>query len=193
MKVLFVDCCIREESRTKRLCEEFLKEVLSTHPDYELERVVLKDQNIQPYREKEVIKRDELIRAGKFTHPMLRYAIQFVEADRILIGAPYWDLCFPSLLKVYIEHIFANGITFAYEGPKAVGKCHAEKMMYIQTAGGLIEKDEVGTLYLKVVCDMLGIKQFDKICADGIDIQEIPKEPRIQMAFGQIKEKAPLW
>lgn len=195
MKVLFVDCCIREAgvSRTGQLCQAFLKNVLEAHPDYELETLVLKNEDLKPYRNEDVELRNQVLKAGDLDHPILRYAKQFAAADRILIGAPYWDLSFPSLLKIYIEHIYANGIVFKYEGPKPVGLCKADKLMYIQTVGGFAEEKEPGTMYLKAVCDMLGIPKFERICADGLDIIEIPTEPRMQAAYDQIAAVAPTW
>ena len=34
-------------------------------------------------------------------------------ADKIVIAAPFWDMSFPSLLKVYIENIYTIGIVSA--------------------------------------------------------------------------------
>ena len=195
MKVLFVDSCMKEgeASRTRMLCNAFLETVRTFHPEYQIETVILKDMDLKPYRQEDADQRSELFARGQTDHPMLRLARQFAQADRILIGAPYWDLCFPALLKIYIEHIFATGITFRYEGPNAVGMCRAEKLMYIQSAGGFTGEDEPGTVYLKAVCSMMGIRTFERICAEGIDIQEIPQQPQIQKALDEIARLAPAW
>ena len=63
MKILFVDCCIRPEgiSRTKRLCEAFLKTVRETHLDFQLETLVLKEENLKPYLNDDVEKRNQIL------------------------------------------------------------------------------------------------------------------------------------
>ena len=195
MKILFVDSCTKEgeDSRTRMLCRVFLEKTLAAHPDYQVETIVLKDMDLKPYRQEDAQARAELIEKGKLDHPMLALAGQFAGADRILIGAPFWDLCFPSLLKIYIEHIFATGVTFRYDGPRAVGMCRAEKLMYIQSAGGFTGENDPGTVYMKAICEMLGIPKFERICAEGIDIQEIPTQPQIQKALDEIERLAPLW
>lgn len=45
---------------------------------------------------------------------MFKYAHEFANADLIVIAAPFWDLSIPALLKVYIENIAVDGITFEY-------------------------------------------------------------------------------
>ncbi len=62
------------------------------------------------YRRKNIC----LIASRQFDDPYFRYARQFAGADEIVIAAPYWDLSFPSVLKVYLEHICITGITFQY-------------------------------------------------------------------------------
>lgn len=194
MKVLFIDCCIRgEQSRTKKLCDEFIKRILTAHPDYELETLVLKEEKLYPYREEDVNRRNDILKLGIMDHAIFNYANQFAEAGRIIIGAPYYDLSFPSLLKIYIEHIFVTGITFVYEGSRPVGLCKAQKMMYIQTAGGFTEENEPGAVYLKAVADMLGIPEFERICADGLDIAELEQGPEYNKAVEKIRKTAPNW
>ena len=42
------------------------------------------------------------------------YAKDFAEADVIVVAAPYWDLSFPSILKVFFEHINVLKLVFDY-------------------------------------------------------------------------------
>lgn len=195
MKVLFVDSCTKEgmASRTRRLCRIFLNEWKKNHPDYEVDTLVLKEEGMIPLTEEDIVRRDDLVRAGELSHHMFHSARQFAGADRILIGAPYWDLSFPSMLKVYIEHIFVNGIAFAYEGSRSVGRCSAEKLMYIQTAGGYVGDNEPGSIYLEAVCGMLGIPGFRYICAEGMDIQEIDRERQWSEAVERTVREAKQW
>ncbi|WP_171031653.1 NAD(P)H-dependent oxidoreductase [[Clostridium] hylemonae] len=195
MRVLFVDCCTKEggASKTRQLCRIFLDEVKRLHPEYEVETLVLKEKKLVPLEETDIVRRNALIRAGETGDCMFDHARQFADAERIVAAAPYWDLSFPSMLKVYIEHIFVNGIAFAYEGPRAVGRCSAEKFMYIQTAGGFVGENEPGSMYLKAVCKMLGIPEFQYICAEGMDIQEIDREQQWRTAVEETVKAAQQW
>lgn len=83
---------------------------------------------------------------------MFCYANQFKAADVIVIAAPYWDLSFPSLLKVYLEHVAIVGITFGYEESGSVGYCHGDKIVYLSTCGGYIEGRSSGSRVCPGVC-----------------------------------------
>lgn len=52
-----------------------------------------------------------------------RLAEQFAQADEIVVAAPYWDLSFPSILKVYLERVCVTGITFHYVENREEGLC----------------------------------------------------------------------
>lgn len=51
---------------------------------------------------------------GDYRDPLFRYAKQFAQAADIVVAAPYWDLSFPAILKVYLEQICVTGLTFQY-------------------------------------------------------------------------------
>lgn len=100
--------------------------------------------------------RDDYRHRKDFSHPIFDYAKQFAKADIILIGAPYWDLSFPSVFKIYIERICCVDITFAYS---ATGEphslCAAKKLLYMTTAGGpVLEGYNMGYDYVKKLSDM---------------------------------------
>jgi FMN-dependent NADH-azoreductase len=57
-------------------------------------------EKIFPLSQEYLNLRDFLIKNRKYNHEIFDYAKQFVEADMILIAAPYWDLSFPEILKL---------------------------------------------------------------------------------------------
>lgn len=173
MKLLFIDACPRGAgvSRTHKLCEVFLGAYTNAHPDAEVETVALSSLNdMHPYTGDMVKRRESLIDAGCFSDPIFDLARQFSKADRVLIGASYWDLSFPSILKVYIEHIFARGINFVYDDTGAVGLARAQKTYYITTSGSPIAENDFGTAYIRATMSMLGIPEFESVSAEGLDI-----------------------
>ena len=124
---LYINCCVREESRTERLAKAVLRKLAG-----EFTELNLYEENLKPLDRDTLNKRTALIEQGDYSDPMFDYAKQFASADTIIIAAPYWDLSFPAILKTYIENINVNGITFSYsEKGYPVSLCKAKKLIYI--------------------------------------------------------------
>ncbi len=165
--ILFIDACVRAQSRTMRLAKALLAKL-----DGEVETVRLEDISFPVTDEEYLKKRDSLIAEGVFDDEMFVLARQFAKADTIVIAAPYWDLSFPAKLKQYIEVINVLGVTFEYtpEGfPK--GLCNAQKLYYVMTAGGSYVPEEFGFGYVKALAqNFYGIEDVELIKATGLDI-----------------------
>lgn len=166
--ILFIDACVREDSRTERLANALLDKLGGS-----ADRVKLEEIDFGVTDEKYLRKRDELIAKGAFDDDMFAPARQFARADTIVIAAPYWDLSFPARLKQYIEAINVLGVTFEYtpEGyPR--GLCKADKLYYVMTAGGNYVPEEYGYGYIRELAgNFYGIKETELIKATGLDIQ----------------------
>ena len=124
-KILFINACARENSRTKELSCHLLGKM-----NGEITEIDLYRENLLPLDKNGLEKRN----LHEYSGGEFEYARQFKEADVIVIAAPFWDLSFPSVLKIYFENITVSGITFEYsqEG-RPVGKCNAKKLYYITT------------------------------------------------------------
>lgn len=195
MKVLFIDSCMKngEESRTKILCNRFMDALKKKHPKWEYETVVLKDMNLQPYYMDRVQRRYDLINAGNYDDTMFDLARQFAEADRIVIGAPYWDLAFPSVLKMYIEHVFVGGLTYKGTEHGLEGLAKGEKALFIQTAGGFIGEKDPGKEYLKYVLETLGIDDFDSVLVGFLDVVGANVDEILEEATLELQKIASEW
>ena len=187
-KVLFVDCCIRrEDSRSKQLADHFIAELQKTG-EYEVDTLCLMDENLSYFSEGFFLQRERLLAEGKLDHPRFRYAHQFAAADKIVIAAPFWDLSFPALLKVYIENLCVDSITFHTDEHGLHGLCKADHMVFL-TARGAIYTDspmEQGSAYLQQMAGFFGIEKYDCVAAEGLDIGVWPVEELMEKA----KEKA---
>ena len=192
-RALYIDCCIRgEQSRTKRLAEAFLS-AYGARADVELSRLTLMDEPIIPFQDGFFWQREGLIERGELNHPRFRYAHQFQEADRVIIAAPFWDLSFPALLKVYIENVNVQGITFdCDEQNGCFGICRATKLLFLTTRGGALEGSPMdnGTKYLADMATFFGIPQFALIAADGLDLGQEPVETILGRAIARAQELA---
>lgn len=192
-RALYIDCCIRgEQSRTRRLAEAFLS-AYAAREDVELNRLILMDEPILPFQNGFFWQREQLLERGDLQHPRFRYAHAFQQADRIIIAAPFWDLSFPALLKVYIENLCVQGITFdCNEENGCFGVCRAEKMLFFTTRGGAMEGRPMdnGTKYLSDMSKFFGIPNFDYIAADALDMGLEPVETILGRAILLAQELA---
>ena len=102
MTTLFVNACAHDESRTLSLCRAYLE------GNPAVEEVRLFERNLAPFDWKMVEQRVALIEKADWGDSMFDLAKQFAAADEIVIGTPYWDLSFPAVLKIYIEHVTVN-------------------------------------------------------------------------------------
>jgi FMN-dependent NADH-azoreductase len=192
-KLLYIDCCIRGvQSRTRTLAEAFLA-ALSARKEIEIERLTLMDEPIIPFQNGFFWQRERLIEAGELNHPRFRYAHSFQEAERIVIAAPFWDLSVPALLKVYIENVNVQGITFdCDEKNGCFGTCKAEKMLFLTTRGSAMEGNiaDNGTKYLGDMARFFGIPHFKHIAADGLDLGIEPAEQILSRAIARAEQLA---
>lgn len=136
--LLFINACVRgPRSRTLPLARRFLEMWQQKHPEAVItERDLCRDRLLPQYPEV-LEERDTLWSAGKLDDPIFAPAIQFAAAGRIVIAAPFWDLSFPAILKIYLERISVTNITFGYDDlGRSVGLCRAEKLLFITTRGG---------------------------------------------------------
>jgi len=177
-QLLYLDCCIRRgESRTKELAEAFLSAV-EARGEYDITRLVLMDEPLAYFSEGFFEQRQRLLEKGDLTHPRFRYAHQFAAADRIVLAAPFWDLSFPALVKVYIENVSVDGITFGCNENGCYGICKAKKLMYLTTRGGSYAGShmEQGERYMQAICEFFGIGEYCSVAADGLDLGIEPPE-----------------
>jgi FMN-dependent NADH-azoreductase len=160
MKLLFVNGCVRENSRTLELARHLLTLLsadLAGAGDFAessplvVEELELAQLALSGHSRKSLGERDKLLQSRDFHHQMFDHAQQFASADLIVVAAPYWDLSFPAIVKTYIENICVSGITFDYEGAVPVGMCRAKKFYYVTTAGSPIFCD-YGYSYWESLC-----------------------------------------
>ena len=178
--LLFINACVRgEKSRTLKLARRFLEAYQAKHPDTVITERNLCADRLQPQYPEVLAERDALWSAGKLDQPMFAPAWQFAKADKIVVAAPFWDLCFPAVLKIYLERVTVTDITFGYDEQGAmVGLCRASKLLLITTRGGNYAGTELemGTPLMKAMCAMYGIPEFACLDAEGLDDMRRDKE-----------------
>lgn len=171
--ILFINACIRgkDVSRTYKLSSFFIKNYISNNKDVVLKEIALEDIQLNPLNKIDINKRDELVKSDDRESDLIKFADEFSKADTIIIAAPYWDMAFPSALKIYIEHVCVCGITFKYEADgREVGLCRAKKALYITTSGGTIAENNYGYEYVNAIFKFLGIEKTYFLSAENLDI-----------------------
>lgn len=163
---LYINCCVRDESRTDRLAKAVLKKIGGDYTELKLY-----EENLKPLSKETLNRRTELIEKGDYSDGMFSRAKQFANADIIVISAPYWDLSFPATLKNYIENIYVTGIVSAYgEDGMPVGLCKAKELYYVTTAGGPYEPEYSYGYIENMSKNFFGIPKTYLVKAEMLDI-----------------------
>ena len=178
-KVLFINACVRPCSRTLELSRYLLNKIGA-----EVTELDLYLENLLPLNGKALEKRN----SHDYSGDELKFAKQFACADTIVIAAPFWDLSFPSVLKVYFENITVSGITFEYSNEgRPVSKCRAKSLYYVTTSGGPIGNNNFGFDYVKALAkNFFGIEKVGFFSAEGLDIFGADVEKIMEEAKEQI-------
>jgi FMN-dependent NADH-azoreductase len=175
--VLFVNSCVRENSRTLELAQSVLEHISGT-----LEEIRLYPDGPEGLDAEKLHLRDELLATKNYDHPVFSFANQFAAADTIVMAAPYWDLAFPAKMRAYLEEITVSGITFKYSNGIPTGLCKAKSLTYITTSGGPIF-DEFGYAYVKTLAqNFYGIRQTKAVRAMNLDVDMISAEELLEKA-----------
>ena len=183
--ILFINACVRKESRTKKLADYLLEKCNDKY-----EEVRLSEVEFPLVDEEFLCRRDKLAESWDFGDPIFEFARQFAKADKIVIAAPFWDLSFPAALTQYLEQVNVVGITFSYTSEGVpVGLCKAKSLTYITTAGGDYFPEEYGAGYVRALAqNFYGIPEFNLIKATGLDIDGADIESIIDSAKESIIE-----
>ena len=183
MEILLVNACVRKKSRTIKLARK-VAETLGGN----VTEVFLEKERIRPMYGLPNVNRAILLEAGELWNKDFALAQQFANADAIIFAAPFWDLSFPAILKIYLEIINIAGIVFEYLPDGSVeGLCKAKKLCYVTTSGGKIENDTFGYGYVKeLATSFWGIKDVHLIKAEGLDVEGEDVDKIMQDAMAHI-------
>ena len=166
-QILFINACPREGSRTLELARHLLSKMEGS-----VEELTIFEENLLPLNGKTLALRDKMTANQNFDHPIFKYAKQFATADTIVLAAPFWDLSFPSAVKIWLEYVMAKEITFRYtEEGFPFGLCKAKKLFYISTAGGPVLPSHMGFSYVDGLAkSYFGIPETVLFSAENLDV-----------------------
>ncbi|MBQ4349790.1 MAG: NAD(P)H-dependent oxidoreductase [Clostridia bacterium] len=180
--ILYVNACVRSESRTDRIARVLLGRLGGKQ-----EEVRLSEDTPEPLSAKRLARRTELIERGDYADPMFRYARQFQRADTIVIAAPYWDLSFPAVLRTYLENVYVTGLVSEYT-PEGIphGLCRARKLWYVTTAGGPYVPDFSYDYIRALATRCFGIPETELVFAEMLDVEGFDAETIVRETADRI-------
>ena len=147
------------ESRTKKILKPIVAELGKR---YEIETIVLDGDDYLPVGRKMLAERS----SGYVPEQIVEQAKRIAAADRIVIAAPFWDMSYPAILKVFIENMsLFNGTYFE-------GLCRCQKLLYITTRGMNVATGDTldgATPYFKALSALWGLGEVITLAAANMD------------------------
>jgi len=164
-----------QSSRTFIISEHFIKVYKEFHPNDQIITLDLYKEGIHFLSQEDINDIFAPKTEASKHHPILKYAYQFLEADKYVFAAPMWNLGIPAILKAYIDYITVSGITFKYTEQGAVGLLRGKKAVHIMATGGEYKTPpfsdfEMANRYLKTILGFMGVEDFQTITAQRLDI-----------------------
>lgn len=179
-KLFYIDSCLRSGSNTKVIADALIDRLSER---YEVETIKLSDYDFPVVKDDILNERS----SGYVPEEYVQIARKIADADRLVIAAPFWDMSFPSALKVFFENMSLFNVTFASNEKECYGLCKAEKVLYITTRGMNIktgDEMEQATPYIKAISKLWGLGELHVIAAENMDYSsEEQKAEKIQSAI----------
>lgn len=183
-KLIVIDACMREaESRTRKILAPLMDELRKR---YETEEIVLDGCDYQAVGRRVLAERS----SGYVPREIVCTARKLAAADRLVIAAPFWDMSFPAILKVFIENMSLFNITFKNNGTSFEELCKCEKVLYVTSRGMDIRTGDpldAATPYIKAVSALWGLGEVLTVAAENMDYstpEEIDEKIKAAIAEG---------
>jgi FMN-dependent NADH-azoreductase len=182
-----------DKSRTFRISDKFIEAYQQKHPGDTIITLDLYKEDIKFLSEEDVS--NHQITEKEKSHPVFKYAYQFMEADKYVFAEPLWNLGVPAILKAYFDYICVAGITFEYTAQGPVGLCKGKKAVNITTRGGDFSREpmaafELGDRYIKTLLGFLGVTDYTAIVAENLDVLGNDVEAIVNNAIQEAEQLA---
>ncbi|MEG2280783.1 MAG: FMN-dependent NADH-azoreductase [Comamonas sp.] len=182
MKLLHVDSSITgENSASRKLTQQIVTVWTAKHPDTEVEYLDLVAQAPNHFTMAAMAPRTgqtEGLSAEQTAENAVSEQLvsQFLAADVIVIGAPFYNFSIPSQLKAWIDRLAQPGRTFRYTASGPEGLAKGKTVIVASSRGGVYSTTEAMQAlehqesYLKVVLGFFGITDVRFVRAEGLGL-----------------------
>lgn len=171
--LLFVNGCLRDGSRTERLARMWLERRAYEGTVVELPLAELDAEPLDATGPHALADYSAGVAAANFDNPLFSYARQFVEADEVLVAAPFWNYSVPAKLHAYLELVCSQGVTFDIDATGAyVSLVGVKRLTFVTTAGGaaVAAEDDHAFGYVRTLAQRFwAVPRVDCIAAWGLD------------------------
>ncbi|MGX7420648.1 NAD(P)H-dependent oxidoreductase [Carnobacterium gallinarum] len=114
----------------------------------------------------------------------------FLDADKVVIANPLWNLNVPTRLKAWIDTVNVAGKTFKYTAEGPVGLAGDKKVLHIQSNGGVYQGQDPASQYLKTIFNFIGVTDYHHIAVEGMDYNPDQAGEIMEAGFTAAKELA---
>lgn len=180
MKLLHIDSSITgENSASRKLTQQIVNTWVNKHPDTQVDYLDLVIDAPNHFTMAAMTPRTgqtEGLSAEQIAENAVseKLVSQFLAADVVVIGAPFYNFSIPSQLKAWIDRLAQPGRTFRYtaEGPEGLAK--GKTVIIASSRGGVYSTTEAlqaldhQESYLKVVMGFFGITDVRIVRAEGL-------------------------
>ncbi|WP_417283126.1 FMN-dependent NADH-azoreductase [Comamonas sp.] len=117
---------------------------------------------------------------------------QFLAADVIVMGAPFYNFTIPSQLKAWFDRVAQAGRTFQYTATGPQGLAGGKKVIVASTRGGMYSTSEIGQAlehqesYVKVMFNFMGVTDVSYVRAEGIGMGPEARTKALEAAHASI-------
>jgi FMN-dependent NADH-azoreductase len=115
---------------------------------------------------------------------------EIMEADILVIGAPFYNFSIHSTLKAWIDHISRAGVTFRFTETGYEGLVHGKKIYIALASGGIYSEGAMQTYdfcatYLKAIFGFLGMTDVTVFRVEGTAIPGV-QDSALETAINNI-------
>ncbi|MDD3017375.1 MAG: FMN-dependent NADH-azoreductase [Comamonas sp.] len=194
MKLLHIDAAITGENSVSRtLTAQIVAAWKTAHPHTEVEYLDLVANAPAHFTMDAMCPRtgqtDGLTAAQVAENAVSEQLVrQFLSADVVVIGAPFYNFGIPSQLKAWIDRIAQPGRTFQYTANGPEGLAKGKKVIVASTRGGVYSTSPQGQAmehqesYLQTVLGFFGITDVEFVRAEGVAMGDDAKAQALQQA-----------
>lgn len=180
MKLLHIDSSITgNNSASRKLTQQIVEAWVAKHPDTQVEYLDLVVDTPNHFTMAAMASRTgqtEGLSAEQVAENAVseKLVSQFLAADVVVIGAPFYNFTIPTQLKAWIDRIAQPGRTFRYTANGPEGLAKGKTVIVASSRGGVYSTSEAMQAlehqesYLKVVMGFFGITDVRFVRAEGL-------------------------
>ena len=115
---------------------------------------------------------------------------QFLAADVVVIGAPFYNFSIPSTLKAWIDRVAVAGRTFRYTEAGPEGLAGGKRVIIVSGRGGQYgdaSPADFQEAYLRQVFGFLGVTELEIVRAEGVAYSDQHRADALAAARASIR------